>query len=409
MWVPRPRLLRRPLPVVGALLLLLAAGRPSRAQAPAIELDVVFQEIPGIDVRFTSLDVTHVPDASCRPIFVYVHGGGWQGGDKRNVASKPLAAVLEGYVFFSVNYRLAWQAPFPAAAEDVATAIAWIRRHARQYGGDPTRIVLMGHSAGAHLVSLVATDESLLAAQGLSPADVESVVSLDTLAYELSALADPDTGLLPEPYRTVFGDDPEDWAAASPRSHVDVGEPLPTFVLVHSGGTRPGPNARRREATESFASALRAAGAAASVHDASDKTHDQLNEEFGAAGDWVAEASFEALAEVSPPPPPGEASDVRRGAAPFLLRSSGGSISLRWARPGPAAPAGAYRLLALPLSGSGAAEPIAVLGTTTEAVVSGIPADSGLLVVPCSCHGSGSPGDGSDGVPRDVGRAAACP
>jgi triacylglycerol lipase len=99
---------------------------------------------------------------AARPVLLYVHGGGFVGGDKRtpgtpyqdNVA---LWAVRHGLIGINMTYRLAPQHPWPAGAEDVAAAVAWTRREAQRHGGDPARIVLLGTSAGAvHVASYLA-------------------------------------------------------------------------------------------------------------------------------------------------------------------------------------------------------------------------------------------------------------
>lgn len=97
-------------------------------------------------------------------------GRGWSEGDKAAVALKPEACFNRGYALVSVNYRLTPQAVFPAHAEDVAAAVAWVYAHAGEHGIDRNRLFLMGHSAGAHLVALVSTDGRYLAAHGLTPA-----------------------------------------------------------------------------------------------------------------------------------------------------------------------------------------------------------------------------------------------
>lgn len=90
------------------------------------------------------------------PAVIVVHGGGWEAGDRRTYIS-PLLTLLESspYAWFSVDYRLAPQHPYPAAVEDVQAAVAWVREHARELGVDPARLFLVGESSGGHLVSLV--------------------------------------------------------------------------------------------------------------------------------------------------------------------------------------------------------------------------------------------------------------
>jgi alpha-L-fucosidase 2 len=106
------------------------------------------------------------------PAVILVHGGGWVGGTKTADFVRPLFDTLDktGYAWFTIDYRLAPKYPYPAAAEDVESAIVWVKEHAREYRVNPKKIVLMGESAGGHLVNLVG-------ARNRKPADVAAVVS----------------------------------------------------------------------------------------------------------------------------------------------------------------------------------------------------------------------------------------
>ena len=94
-----------------------------------------------------TLDVYAPGEGAKHPIMVWIHGGGWQKGDKTDVDQKPQAFVDRGFVFVSTNYRLFPEATIKPMAEDIAKAIRWIHDHATDYGGDPSTIFVMGHSA----------------------------------------------------------------------------------------------------------------------------------------------------------------------------------------------------------------------------------------------------------------------
>src|SRR3954467_578274 len=115
----------------------------------------------------TRLDVYAPGDGKDHPVVVWVHGGAWQAGDKSQVQAKPRAFNGRGYVLVSVNYRFHPAVTYKEQAGDIAQAIRWVHEHAREYGGDPGCIFLMGHSAGAHLVALVGTDHRYLEKVGL--------------------------------------------------------------------------------------------------------------------------------------------------------------------------------------------------------------------------------------------------
>src|SRR5438067_435539 len=115
-----------------------------------------------------TLDVYAPTDGKGHPVVVWIHGGGWQAGDKAHEQKKPQAFADRGFVFVSVNYRLLPDATIKQMAGDVAKAIRWTHDHAKEYGGDPDTMFVMGHSAGAQLAALVCTDERQLKAEKLS-------------------------------------------------------------------------------------------------------------------------------------------------------------------------------------------------------------------------------------------------
>ena len=118
-----------------------------------LKSDIEYSKVGGESL---TLDAS-VPDgAGPFPAVVIVHGGGFVRGTKTSYVT-PLFPVLDEakMAWFSINYRLATKAPFPAPIEDTEAAIAWVRKHAREYKVDPNRIVLLGESAGGHIVSYV--------------------------------------------------------------------------------------------------------------------------------------------------------------------------------------------------------------------------------------------------------------
>ncbi len=232
------------------------------------------------------LDVYTSEKAKAAPVMVYVHGGGWKRGDKRAVGRKAAFFVDSGFVFVSVNYRLLPEGRHPNNVDDLAAALGWVHDHVARYGGDPGAIFLMGHSAGCHLVSLVATDHRRLAKHGKSPAILRGVVANDTQTYDLPALIERAAGTAL--YRDVFGTDPETQRDASPLHHVARGKHVPPFLILYSAGIAPGrENPGWRAQAEAFAAALRDAGVHAEVVDASDRTHAEINQRLGDLEDDV--------------------------------------------------------------------------------------------------------------------------
>jgi len=161
------------------------------------------------------VDVYSMPaGGNARPVIVMVHGGGWRRGDKdgRNVVEAKVAHWLpRGYVFVSVNYRMLPQQDVAGQAADVARALAYVQQHARDWGGDPAQLTLMGHSAGAHLVALLSADPALAARYGAMRWN--ATVSLDSAALDVGAIMQRrHLGL----YDDAFGADPARWKALSP-------------------------------------------------------------------------------------------------------------------------------------------------------------------------------------------------
>ncbi len=201
-----------------ALILSLGSGDYGLGQAGQILTfrDIRYDSIAGVNPNLLSLDIYTSSRTGSRPVMIYVHGGGWSQGDKGSVGVKETFFVETGFVFVSINYRLAPAAEFPAHAVDVASAIAWVSENISAYGGDSEKILLFGHSAGAHLVALVATDGRYLEANRKDLSLIKAVVPLDTQAYDLNLLAEMNGGFLGAAYTQVFGTDREKWKAASP-------------------------------------------------------------------------------------------------------------------------------------------------------------------------------------------------
>ncbi|MFZ9395182.1 MAG: alpha/beta hydrolase [Erythrobacter sp.] len=121
---------------------------------------------------------TTAPGAERRPVLLFVHGGGWHSGNPADYGFIARAFVPEGFVVVTAGYRLYPEGIFPAMLEDTADAIAWTRANAARFGGDPNRIILMGHSAGAYNVAMSVLDRQWLEREALRPEIVAGVVGL---------------------------------------------------------------------------------------------------------------------------------------------------------------------------------------------------------------------------------------
>ena len=168
------------------------------------------------------------------PLIVYVHGGGWKRGSKDNATGrfKPVHYPEQGYAFASINYRLVPAATVEQQAADVASAVKALVDRASTLGIDRRRIVLMGHSAGAHLVALVGTDERYLKGAGLSFADVAGVIPNDGAAYDVPAQMKDGPPIMQKTYAQAFGTDPARQKALSPTAHASAPN-APEFLLLY--------------------------------------------------------------------------------------------------------------------------------------------------------------------------------
>ena len=149
------------------------------------------------------------------PVIFMVHGGAWIFGDKGApsvVTNKMTRWVNKGMVFISVNYRLVPAVGPLVQAEDVGAALAYAQKHAPEWGGDPTKFVIMGHSAGAHLVSLLAADPAIAYRHGAKL--WLGTVAIDSGGYDIGEIRRNDH--YPWFYAKAFGDDPKYWRRVSP-------------------------------------------------------------------------------------------------------------------------------------------------------------------------------------------------
>jgi len=217
-------------------------------------------------------------------VVVYVHGGEWTKGDKSEVSYKPRFFNEHGVVFVSVNYRLSGTAKHPAQVDDVASAVRWVRDHAGEIGGDPRRLVLMGHSAGCHLVTLVGLDPRPLAKVNLKPSDLCAVVSWSGGAFDLVGKV-RSGGMYAGYIRLNFGEDEGAWRDASPIAHAGEVRPTVRFLLASAENGNPA----SRVISEQMVSLIRQAGGNAQAVLLSGKTHFTANHEVGMAGDKTGE------------------------------------------------------------------------------------------------------------------------
>lgn len=246
-----------------------------------------------IGKHFKSLDLYAPVSGKNHPIVIWVHGGGWKIGDKRGVNSKPQAFTQHGYLLVSVNYRLHPQATYDQQAQDIAEAIHWVREHAKEYGGNPHEIFLMGHSAGAHLVALVSTNPVYLKAESLSLKTIKGTILLDGAGYDISERITTAGPTAKKLYKSIFGTDEKTWKAASPITYIRKKQAIPPFLILHVAD-----RADSKRQSESLAKKLNSQGISAKVIPAQGKTHLTINREIGLSEDVPTQNIFEFLKNV---------------------------------------------------------------------------------------------------------------
>jgi len=198
-----------------------------KTSLPAVEKDLPYAD--GGDQQMLDL---YLPDKKDFTTVVFTHGGGWHSGSRKAVNSIGEKLQSLGYGCALLSHRLAPKDKFPAQAEDVAAAFAWVKKNIQAKGGDPKRVVLMGHSSGAHLSLLIATDPKYLAKHELSPGDIVCVVGLST-PVDLEPRQDKKgfgDALMAGKGADVFSRDAALMKAASPIQH--VAKDLPPTLLV---------------------------------------------------------------------------------------------------------------------------------------------------------------------------------
>ncbi|MDG2003812.1 MAG: alpha/beta hydrolase [Novosphingobium sp.] len=229
-------------------------------------------------------------EAGAAPLLFFVHGGAWRTGDKSLDTGywKQIWFPQRGFALASANYRLVPDATVEQQAEDTANALAAVLGKARDLGIDTQSVLLAGHSAGAHLVTLLGTDESWLRAAGLSFANITGVIGIDGACYDVAMQI---ANVMPDwsgAFIDAFGEEPGRQRRLSPNCHATAPN-APAFLLLHMP-ERPDSGIVQANA---LADALRASGSSARVTrvEAQGATaHHELNQLLGKPGHGTTEA-----------------------------------------------------------------------------------------------------------------------
>jgi acetyl esterase/lipase len=250
------------------------------------------------------LDIYTPAGAKNLPVVFWVHGGGWQTGDKANVQEKPAWFTEKGFVFVSINHRLLPEVEMEVLVRDVAKAFGWMYKHIAEFGGDPNRVLVGGHSSGAQLAALICTDDRYLKAEGVSFASLIGCVPVDGDTYDIPAIIETaETRLrvhgMPMPkygHRLKFGNDPAKHVDFSAVTHVAKGKGIPPFLIVHVADHPDNSiQAKRLEAT------LKAAEIPVTVFGGKETNHSKINALIGTEGDLTTKALADFLVKIQKP------------------------------------------------------------------------------------------------------------
>ncbi len=246
------------------------------------------------------VDIYAPPGAKNLPVVFWIHGGGWQAGDKTSVQLKPQAFVEKGFVFVSTGYRLLPEVDMVTIFRDIAKSLGWVHKNIAQHGGDPKRILVGGHSAGAQLAALICIDERYLKVEGVPFSVLKGCFPVDGDTYDVPAMIETaETRLrahgFPMPiqgHRVKFGNTPELHRDYSAVTHVAKGKGIPPFFILHVADHPDNTmQARRLEGV------LKQSGIPGKAFGAKETNHGRINGNLGVPEDASTKALFEFVAE----------------------------------------------------------------------------------------------------------------
>jgi acetyl esterase/lipase len=215
------------------------------------------------------LDVFMPKDAVDVPVVVYFHGGALQRGTKAIGAGLAKQLTARGIGVVSANYRLSPTVMHPAHMEDATAAFVWTKKNIQMYGGDPNRVFVSGHSAGAYLAALMSLDSTYLGAHGMKLSDIRGTIPISPFLYV------EEKDVAPSRSKSVWGIDEAVWKKASVSPY--VGPQKPPMLLIYADGDDPW----RREQNDRLQMQLVKHGNEVALEEIMDRTHGSVNSKMG--------------------------------------------------------------------------------------------------------------------------------
>lgn len=239
------------------------------------------------------LDIYAPEKAKNLPVVFWIHGGGWQAGDKSDVETKPKWFLEHGFVFVSTNYRLLPEVDMGTLIRDCAKSFGWVQKHIAEHGGDPKRVLVGGHSAGAQLAAILCTDDRYLKDVGASFSSLIGCVPVDGDTYDIPAIIETAETRqrahgFPMPkfgHRLKFGNDPALHKDFSAVTHVAKGKGIPPFLILYVAH-HPDNTAQAQR----FGALLKEAEVPVTLFGGKDTHHVKLNNDLGLASDPATKA-----------------------------------------------------------------------------------------------------------------------
>lgn len=236
------------------------------------------------------LDV-YVPDgAENFPLLLFVSGGGWTQGSKDWVANVGIAFAQQGIGVATVDHRLVPEVTYTGQVEDLALALVWLRENISEVRGDPARIVIGGHSAGAQLISMLATNPQYLDALGYDLSIISGVIPISgTYQFTESILG---SGVVPN----------EDGADVTASPITYVSPETPPFLLLYAGDESP----LAADQAELMRDTLGAVAVPAQVAEISDRDHFSITQAIGTTDDRATQIMLDWMTAIFAPTNPAE-------------------------------------------------------------------------------------------------------
>ncbi len=204
------------------------------------------------------------------PILFYVHGGGWIKGTREKIYSLDKFATQRGWMLVSTDYRPVPRTNIDGQVSDIVRSLNWIQKNIAKYGGDPKRVVIMGHSAGSHLVALIGAKKV--------GGPIRCVIANDVQAYDMVAYATIRGGI-DGVYLAAFGQNPANWVKWSPVTYVRQTSGLPPYMVMYSNSHRP----RRAQVSIAFGKELKRRGTRVTMFNGRNYTHGSIMRTIGSS------------------------------------------------------------------------------------------------------------------------------